>query len=108
MFHYLFNVLVFQFRVMDVSYFMDVCSEWEINDVIENIPYLDRNLWETSRLCSYITAQVNSRKKLQLQDICKFKWEEPLPEISDIQEKDVEISRSDIERLQTLAKQWEK
>jgi len=92
---------------MDVPYFMDSCTEWEINDIVENIPYLDRNLWETSRLATYMTAQVNSRKKLQLQDICKFKWEGQ--EISNEPKEHItEISDSDIERLKKLAKQWAK
>jgi hypothetical protein len=35
---------------------MDNCTDWELNNLIENIPYLDRNLWESSRLNSYVTA----------------------------------------------------
>ena len=38
---------------------------WEINDIIQLLPYLDRNLWETSRLNAYVTAQVNSRKTIK-------------------------------------------
>lgn len=92
---------------MDVPYFMDYCSEWEINDIVENIPYLDRNLWETSRLSTYMTAQVNSRKKLQLQDICKFKWEDK-EVLEGNKEHITEISNSDIERLKKLSEQWAK
>lgn len=81
---------------------MEECTEWELNDIVSNIPYVDRNIWETSRMQAYVTAQVNSRKKLELQDICKFKWEE-----SSEEENDIEISDSDIERLKKLSKQWE-
>lgn len=69
---------------------------WEINDIIQLLPYLDRNLWETSRLNAYVTAQVNSRKTLKQNDICKFKWEES--------EENIEISNEDIERLKQKAK----
>ena len=82
---------------------MDECTEWEINDIMECIPYLDRNLWESQRLNGFITAQVNSRKKMNLQDICSFKWEQKDQD----EEKITEISDTDINRLKKLAKQWE-
>jgi len=102
------RVLVYEFRVVNLEYFMDCCSEWEINDMIDNIPYLDRNLWESERLNAYITAQVNSKKKLTQQDICKFKWEDKHIEDFVKDEKDTEISTDDINRLKNIATQWEK
>lgn len=84
---------------MDIPYFMDHCQYWEINDIIEYLPYLDRNLWETSRLNAYVVAQVNNRKQLKMQDICTFKWEETTGNI--------EISNEDIERLKAKAKKYE-
>lgn len=81
---------------------MDICTDWELNNLIENIPYLDRNLWEASRLNSYVTAQVNSRKKISFQDICTFKWEEKGSQV-----KDIEISNEDITRLKELSKKWQ-
>ena len=80
---------------------MDDCTDWELNNLIENIPYLDRNLWESSRLNSYVTAQVNSRKKISYQDICNFKCEE-----KETEEKNIEISDDDIERLKQLSMIW--
>jgi len=29
---------------------MEECTEWELNDIVSNIPYVDRNIWETSRM----------------------------------------------------------
>mgnify|MGYP001009477014 CR=1 FL=1 len=74
-------------------------TEWEINDIIESLPYLDRNLWETCRLNAYITAQVNSTKKLSMQDIIKFSWD---TESND--KGSIEISNEDIKRLKEKAK----
>ena len=54
-------------------------------------------MWEAARLNAYIVAQVNSKKTLKMQDICKFKWEEE-------DKKDIEISNSDIERLKEKAR----
>ncbi len=81
---------------------MEECTEWELNDIVNNIPYVDRNIWETSRMQAYVTAQVNSQKKLELSDICKFKWEE-----NETNDSDTLISNEDIERLKKLSKQWE-
>lgn len=87
---------------------MDTCTVWEINDIVDNLPFLDRNLWESSRLNTYVLAQVNSKRHLTQQDILKFKWEDT--NIKDFiqKEKDIEISTEDINRLKKLAKQWEK
>lgn len=82
---------------------MEDCTEWELNDIVNNIPYVDRNLWETSRMQAYVVAQVNSRKKLELSDICKFKWEE---KDTDKFESDIEITDAEIERLKDLSNQW--
>lgn len=90
--------------MLDIPYFMDICQEWEINDILENIPYTDRNLWESQRLNAYITAQANSTKKLQMKDICKFKWEEE----TSVEEKEIEITNDEIKRLKELSKKWEK
>lgn len=108
MFHYLLNIIVFQFRVVSLEYFMDRCSVWELNDIIENLPYLDRNIWETARLNTYVVAQVNSKKHLTQQDILKFKWEEENKEDFVQPERDYEISNNDIDRLKELSKSWEK
>lgn len=83
---------------------MDECTDWEVNDILECLPYTDRNLWESQRLNAFVTAQVNSRKKLQMHDICEFKWEE---KTENKNEDDVEISTEDINRLKELSKQWE-
>ncbi len=83
---------------------MDECSIWELDEIISNIPYIDRNLWETARLNAYVVAQVNSRKHISQQDICKFKWEEEKPK----EEKhDYEMSNADIDRMIELSKQFE-
>lgn len=86
---------------------MDKCSTWELNDIIENLPYLDRNLWESSRLGTYVLAQVNSKKHLTQQEILKFKWEEDNVDDFVQEEHNYEISTEDIKRLENLAKQWE-
>lgn len=101
------RIVVFEFRIITYDYFMDKCNEWELNDIIDNIPYLDRNLWDSQRLNAYITAQVNSKKKLTQQDICKFKWDEKNIEDFVRDEKATIMTQDDIDRLKALSRQWE-
>lgn len=100
MFHELFNVLVFQFRVVSVEYFMDTMTEWEINDIIENLPNLDRNMWEACRLSTWVTMRVNSTEDIAIQDVLRFKWDD-----ASVESKEIEISNEDIARLREKAKQ---
>jgi hypothetical protein len=90
---------------------MDECTVWEINDIISNLPFMDRNLWETARLNAYVVAQVNSRKHITQQDICKFKWEDKNAFVKK-DESNYEISTEEINRLKELStkfegKQWQ-
>lgn len=80
---------------------MEECQLWEINDILDNLTYLDRNLWESSRLNAFISAQTHSRKHLSFNDICSFPWEK------DYDKENIEISNDDIKRLQEKAKQIE-
>jgi hypothetical protein len=93
---------------MNLEYFMDKCSEWEINDIIDLIPYCDRSQWEGARLNAYVTAQVNSRKRLNQQDICRFKWEDEDDTLFQENEDAQRITDEDINRLAKISKQWEK
>ena len=80
---------------------MDDCHIWEINDIVDNIPYIDRNSWEQTRLLAYISTQTHSTKKLDITDIIQFKWDEK-------QQKNIEISTEDVNRLKEKAKNMEK
>lgn len=97
-YHYLFQILCFQYKVVSVPYFYDEMQTYEVNDIIEGLQYTDRNLWETSRMNSYILAQVNSKKKLSPTDIIKFNWE------NNEEAKEIEISNEDIKRLKEKSK----
>lgn len=57
---------------------MNQLEDWEVNTLIDLIPYADRNQWEMCRQQIYITAQVNSKKKLKAKDIMEFAWEQPV------------------------------
>lgn len=105
MYHYLLNVLCFQFRILSIPYFLDECSMWELDDYIYLIPYTDRNLWECSRLGAYIDAKSHFRGISKYSDICEFKWEKNDEPIEDVVRRD--ITNDEIARLKELSKRWE-
>lgn len=74
---------------------MDEMQDYEVNDILDALPYLDRNSWEQSRLQSLVTAQVNSKKQLKATDIIKLPWDED----NVTETSPTEISTEDIERL---------
>lgn len=80
---------------------MDKMPVFEINDLIANIPYLDRNMWESSRLQLFAQAQTHSTKQLEITDMLKFRWD-PGSET-----QNTEMSREDKIRLQNKAKMLE-
>jgi hypothetical protein len=77
---------------------MDYMQEYEIRTIVDNIPFLDRNNWEQTRLSMYANAQMNTKKKLTVKDIVTFPWEK------EVEQHNTEISTEDIKRLREKAK----
>lgn len=71
---------------------------YEVSTILQNIYLTTKDSWEQARLVAYIIAQANSKKKLKLEDIMSFGWEEK-------EKKHItSISTEDIERLKEKAK----
>lgn len=81
---------------MDIRYFMYECTEWEVNNILECIPWTDRNLWETARLNSFLVAKANFKGIKDLKDICKFPWD-------DYKTGDIEITEDDKQKAEAFA-----
>ena len=91
------RALVFGYRMVDYQYFMDKLQPWEVDTLIEAIPYADRPTWEQTRLKIFSTAAMFSKSQLTVKDIMRFAW--------DVEETpDIEVTQSDIERLRQQAK----
>ena len=72
-------------------------QEYEVNTIIENLPYLDRTSWEQHRFQIYSSVQMNSKKKISPTDIMQFAWDNSNEETS--------ITSKDIERLKNKSKE---
>ena len=73
-------------------------QSYEVNTIIENLPYLDRNSWEQHRFQVYSNIQMNTKKKLTPQEIMKFAWEKD-------NNSDTSITSKEIERLKNKSKE---
>ena len=71
---------------------------YEIQPLIASIHRKYKESWEQARLVAYITAQVNSTKKLKPTDIISFCWDDTI--------SDTSISNEDVQRLKEKAKQY--
>ena len=81
---------------------MSDLQDFEVELLYENLKYADRPSWEQNRLLAFILAQVNSKKRLEMTDIMSFPWEE------NYEEKNIEMSNEDRDRLREKAKAFEK
>ena len=85
-----------------MEYFMSDLQNFEVELLYENLKYADRPSWEQTRLLAFILAQVNSKKRLEMTDIMSFPWEE------NYEEKNIEISNEDRDKLRAKAAMFEK
>lgn len=84
------------------QYVLDMMEWYEVDAALKYQYYSYKEDWEQARMISYIVAQVNSKKRLKLEDIIKFPWDNKGGEMEH------QISKEDIERLQQMAKNYEK
>lgn len=84
---------------IDPGYVLDRMEFYEIEALIENKWRKTKESWEQARLQAYITAQVNSTKKIEMSDILTFPWEKDIK---------VEDTQEDKEALMKEIKEWEK
>ncbi len=75
--------------------------EWyEINAALKYQHYNFKENWEQARMIAYVVAQVNSKKRLKIEDIIKFPWDK------DLNATDTIITKEDIERLNKMAQAY--
>lgn len=83
---------------------MDTLQEHEIQDIISNLEYYDRNGWTQTRFQSYCNIQKNSTKKLKPADLITFPWEKEESSTEQINGNSEPLTQSDIDRLRQQAK----
>lgn len=73
--HELFKLFCFQYKVVSIEYFMDSLQEYEIEPIVQNIPFIEKGDWERTRFLAYCNLQKSSSKRLKPTDLITFPWE---------------------------------
>lgn len=84
---------------------MDKMEEWEVYNFYEQLKYANKPEWEMTRLLMYVTAQVQSRKKLKMNEILSLPWDK---DFNDKSSMPTEITNEEKEALRRQAKEMEK
>lgn len=85
---------------IDPGYVLDRIQTYEIEALIENIWMKSKESWEQARLQAYLTAQVNSTKKIDMTEFMTFPWE-------DVDNEKIEDTKEEREALMKEMKEWE-
>lgn len=74
---------------------------YELNAAIKYSYYAEQSNWEQARLIAYVVAQTQSTKRINIEDIMKFPWEEDKKE-----KEDTSISKEQIAALKAQAQMY--
>lgn len=86
------------------TYVLDEIETYEILALMKYSHYRSKENWEQARLISFLIAQTHSSKKLKVEEIIKFPWEqeENKPIVNE------QITQDDIEFLEKQAEEFKK
>lgn len=82
------------------KYFLEEMDIFEIQTLFKYAYLKHKEEWEQTRMLAYIQAQLKSKKKLKIDDLMTFPWDEKTT--SNGVKK--EITKEDMERLQERIK----
>jgi hypothetical protein len=85
---------------LDPGYVLDRIQAYEIEALIENMWMKSKESWEQARLQAYLTAQVNSTKKIDMTEFMTFPWEK-------VETDKIEDTKEEREALMKEMKEWE-
>lgn len=101
----LLQMVVIQFGVCSMEYFLDKMKPYELSIICESLHLRVKDSWEQTRMISYLIAQTNSKKKLKPNDIISFPWEKE----KTVKKAEVKpLTLEDVETIKALALEREK
>ena len=90
-----------------MDYFLDKMKPYELSIICDSLHLRTKDSWEQARMVAYMTAQVNSKKKLKPTDIIEFAWENKASQHH--QQKDnTPLTVEDVEHIKAMALEREK
>lgn len=81
------------------DYVLDRMKFYEIEALIENLWMKNKETWEQTRVQAYITAQTQSTKKIDMNDMMSFPWEKKVEKVEDTPE-DIEMMRKEMKEME--------
>lgn len=93
----LLNLIVLEYKVCDLAYFLDNMQLYEVSWLLPNLEIATKMSFEQTRFISYITAQCQSTKSLKITDIMQFSWDKKEEEKKT--QENTKIEANEIERL---------
>lgn len=102
--HELFRLLCFEFKCCTIPYFFDEMEEYEVEPIVQNIPFIEKGDWERTRFIAYCNLQKSSSKRISPQDLITFPWEKENDNTEEINTNSEPLTQSEIERLKEQAK----
>ena len=82
------------------DYVLDRMKFYEIEALIEDLWMKNKESWEQTRVQAYITAQTQSTKKIDMNDIMSFPWEKKVEKVEDTPE-DIEMMRKEMKEMES-------
>lgn len=95
-----------QYGIVTVPYFLDRMKPYELGIICDSLHLRIKDSWEQARMISYVTAQVNSKRRLRPTDLISFAWESTNQEQA--QQQEPTLTMEDVERIKKAAKEREK
>lgn len=84
----------------DPAYVLDKMEMYELNAAMKYSYHGVKDEWEQARLIAYVVAQSQSSKRIKMEDIMKFPWEE------DDKEHDTMVTKEQAEMLKAQAQAY--
>ena len=81
------------------DYVLDRMQTYEIETLIENLWMKNKESWEQTRVQAYITAQTQSTKKIDMNDMMSFPWEKKVEKVEDTPEE-IDMMRKEMKSME--------
>ena len=82
------------------DYVLDRMNFYEIEALLDNLWMKNKESWEQTRIQAYITAQTQSTKKIDMNDMMSFPWEKKVEKVEDTPE-DIEMMRKEMKEMES-------
>lgn len=83
---------------------MDSLQEYEIEPIVQNIPFIEKGDWERTRFLAYCNLQKSSSKSISPKDLIAFPWENEESSTDQINGNSEPLSKEKLQLLKEQAK----